>query len=134
MEVHSTRVDAGVGGYRIDVPQHPPRVHLDDVHRIAVRRTKINSLDCPFGPRPEPPARPAAQRLLTLELGKQLHHSGSEVTCIVQRQRHLLRGGCQLWSQYRGVLRAQHRTLDRGIKELLRMIKQVGVNRMLSSE
>ena len=121
-----------IGGAPVDAAHHAPGAGLDDLDRTPDRPTQVDGIHRAFGTRPEPAGGSGAQQPLGAQPGRKVAHRLAEPALVARFQRSLLGGRRQVRSEHVGVLRAQHRLLDRPVEDQLRMVEQVRVQRVVA--
>ena len=134
--VHVDRalVHRGVGGRGVHRAQQSASAGLDHAYGVTTGAAQVGQPARRLGVRPVPPGGSAAQGAPLHQLVQQRRRGRSEHRELVRAQRHLGRRGAQVRREHVGVARVEDGGFDRCIQHRLRMVHQIGVERVLAGD
>ncbi|ASR00274.1 hypothetical protein CGL27_22810 [Streptomyces sp. 11-1-2] len=134
MQVDGALVDGGVGRRGVHGAQQPPGRRLHDLDRAAARPADVGEVGGALTAGPVPGGRPAPQQLALLQLRHQLLGGGAEELQVRLGERKLRRGRAQVRREDVGVVRVQDGGLHRLPEESVRMVDEIGVQRVVPGD
>ncbi|QDL75601.1 hypothetical protein DNK48_24880 [Streptomyces malaysiensis subsp. malaysiensis] len=134
MEVDGALVDGGVGRRGVHGAQQPPGGRLDDLDRAAARPADVGEVGGALTACPVPRGRPAPQQLALLQLRHQLLGGGPEEFQVGLGERKLGRGRAEVRREDVRVVRVQDGGLHRLPEEGVRVVDEIGVQRVVPGD
>ena len=118
----------------VDGADHPPGVGLDQLDLRAAGRPDVGEVGGPAAVGPEPALRPPPQQPRLDQVVEQPAGGRAEQRQVGRGERQLLGGRAQVRRQDVGVVRVEHRAFDRPAEQCLRVVHEIGVERVVAGD
>ena len=130
VQVHRSRMDGAISRSLIHDTDHPAGERIDDVYAVAAHRTQVNRVHSSVQTCPVQPFTALPQHLLPHQHRLHLGQGRAVNRLVGWLQECLLGRSSQMWAHDVRVVRVQHRRLDTGGEDELRVLHQVLIQRV----